>query len=102
VLIPPSIVAVIYGWQANTSVGALFAAGFIPGFATGACLDDFIFTSRRGGTSSLSRPRQPGPRTGQAIRESLPALLMPVIILGGIFGGFFTATESAAVAVIYG
>jgi len=48
VLIPPSIAAVIYGWQANTSVGALFAAGFIPGFATALALMIYIyFTARR-------------------------------------------------------
>jgi C4-dicarboxylate transporter DctM subunit len=101
VLIPPSIVAVIYGWQANTSVGALFAAGFIPGFATGGALVLYIYwTARRHGFPTETKASWG--ETGQAIREALPALLMPVIILGGIFGGFFTATESAAVAVVYG
>ena len=101
VLIPPSIVAVIYGWQANTSVGALFAAGFIPGFATALALMIYIyFTARR--HKFPIETKATWAETGQAIRESLPALLMPIIILGGIFGGFFTATESAAVAVIYG
>ena len=83
VLVPPSIAAVIYGWQANTSVGALFAAGFISGFATALALMVYIYvTARR--TTSPSRRRRPGPSTGQAIRESLPALLMPVV-LGGHF-----------------
>jgi C4-dicarboxylate transporter DctM subunit len=101
VLIPPSIAAVIYGWQANTSVGALFAAGFIPGFATALALMVYIyFTARR--HNFPIETKATWAETGQAIRESLPALLMPIIILGGIFGGFFTATESAAVAVIYG
>jgi C4-dicarboxylate transporter DctM subunit len=101
VLIPPSIAAVIYGWQANTSVGALFAAGFIPGFATALALMIYIyFTARR--HKFPIETKATWAETGQAIRESLPALLMPVIILGGIFGGFFTATESAAVAVVYG
>ena len=101
VLIPPSIAAVIYGWQANTSVGELFAAGFIPGFATAAALMIYIyFTAKRRGFPT--EPKATWTETGRAIRESLPALLMPVIILGGIFGGFFTATESAAVAVVYG
>jgi C4-dicarboxylate transporter DctM subunit len=101
VLIPPSIAAVIYGWQANTSVGALFAAGFVPGFATAIALMIYIyFTARR--HNFPIETKATWAETGEAIRESLPALLMPVIILGGIFGGFFTATESAAVAVIYG
>jgi C4-dicarboxylate transporter DctM subunit len=101
VLIPPSIAAVIYGWQANTSVGALFAAGFIPGFATALALMMYIYCTARRHTFPIET-KATWAETGQAIRESLPALLMPVIILGGIFGGFFTATESAAVAVIYG
>ncbi len=101
VLIPPSIAAVIYGWQANTSVGALFAAGFVPGFATGGALMLYIYLSaRRYGFPTERRASRR--EVWQAVRESLPALLMPVIILGGIFAGFFTATESAAVAVIYG
>lgn len=101
VLIPPSIAAVIYGWQANTSVGALFAAGFIPGFATAAALMLYIFfVARRHGFPTEAKASWG--EVGQAIRESLPALLMPVIILGGIFAGFFTPTESAAVAVVYG
>jgi C4-dicarboxylate transporter, DctM subunit len=101
VLIPPSIVAVIYGWQANTSVGALFAAGFVPGFATAAALMGYIyFTAKRRGFPTEAKASWA--ETGRAVRESLPALLMPVIILGGIFVGLFTATESAAVAVVYG
>ncbi len=101
VLIPPSIAAVIYGWQANTSVGALFAAGFIPGFATAAALMAYIyFTACRHGFPTETRASWA--ETFRAFRETLPALFMPVIILGGIFAGFFTATESAAVAVIYG
>jgi C4-dicarboxylate transporter DctM subunit len=101
VLIPPSIAAVIYGWQANTSVGALFAAGFIPGFATAGALMLYIyFTARR--QRFPTEARATWAETGRALWEALPALFMPVIILGGIFAGFFTATESAAVAVIYG
>lgn len=101
VLIPPSIAAVIYGWQANTSVGALFAAGFIPGFATALALILYIyFTARR--QRFPVEPKASWSETGRAFTDALPALLMPVIILGGIFAGLFTATESAAVAVFYG
>jgi C4-dicarboxylate transporter DctM subunit len=101
VLIPPSIAAVIYGWQANTSVGALFAAGFIPGFATAAALMVYIYYTARRQRFPIEQKASWG-ETGQAFKEAVPALLMPVIILGGIFAGYFTATESAAVAVIYG
>ena len=101
VLIPPSIAAVIYGWQANTSVGALFAAGFIPGFATAAALMVYIYLTARRQRFPIEQ-KASWSETGRAFTEALPALLMPIIILGGIFAGFFTATESAAVAVIYG
>jgi C4-dicarboxylate transporter DctM subunit len=101
VLIPPSISAVIYGWQANTSVGELFAAGFIPGFATAAALIVYIYWTAKRHDFPIE-PKASWAETGRACMESLPALLMPVIILGGIFGGIFTATESAAVAVVYG
>lgn len=101
VLIPPSIVAVIYGWQANASVGALFAAGFVPGFATGGALMLYIWLAARR-LKFPTEPKASWAESGQALREALPALVMPVIILGGIFAGFFTPTESAAVAVVYG
>ncbi len=101
VLIPPSIAAVIYGWQANVSVGALFAAGFIPGFATALALMLYIYVMARRHRFPIEA-KASWTETGRAFVEALPALLMPVIILGGIFGGIFTATESAAVAVFYG
>jgi C4-dicarboxylate transporter, DctM subunit len=101
VLIPPSITGVIYGWLANASVGAIFAAGFLPCFVTAAALMlyTWIYARRH---KLPTEPRASAREVGQAVREALPALIMPVIILGGIFGGIFTATESAAVAVLYG
>jgi C4-dicarboxylate transporter DctM subunit len=101
VLIPPSITGVIYGWLANVSVGAIFAAGFLPCFATAAGLMVYtcIYARRHG---FPTEPRASAREIARALAEALPALLMPVIILGGIFGGVFTATESAAVAVLYG
>jgi len=100
VLIPPSITGVIYGWLANASVGAIFAAGFLPCFVTAAALMlyTWIYARRH---KLPTEPRASAREVGQAVREALPALIMPVIILGGIFGGIFTATESAAVAVLY-
>lgn len=100
-LIPPSIIGVIYGWQANASVGAVFAGGFLPGFVMGAglCAYTYLYARKAGfPTEKRATLRE----IAVAFRESAPALMMPVIILGGIFGGIFTATEAAAVAVVYG
>jgi C4-dicarboxylate transporter, DctM subunit len=100
-LIPPSIIGVIYGWQANTSVGAVFAGGFIPGFIMGGglCVYTYFYAKKM----NFPKEKRASLReVGVALKESLPALVMPVIILGGIFTGIFTATEAAAVAVVYG
>ena len=100
-LIPPSIIGVIYGWQANASVGAIFLGGFLPGFIMGGglCVYTYFYAKK------MNFPTEKRATRGEvwlAFKESLPALIMPVIILGGIFTGVFTATEAAAVAVIYG
>lgn len=100
-LIPPSIIGVIYGWQANVSVGAIFAGGFLPGFLMGGGLCVYTYFYAR----KMNFPVEKKASLKEiwiAFRESLPALMMPVIILGGIFAGIFTATEAAAVAVVYG
>ena len=100
-LIPPSIIGVIYGWQANVSVGAIFAGGFVPGFLMGGGVWVYTyFYARR--MKFPTEKRASAKEMWIALRESLPALMMPVIILGGIFAGIFTATEAAAVAVVYG
>lgn len=100
-LIPPSIIGVIYGWQANTSVGAVFAGGFLPGFIMGAglCVYTYFYARKM---SFPTEKRASLKEIWVAFKESAPALMMPVIILGGIFTGIFTATEAAAVAVVYG
>jgi len=100
-LIPPSIIGVIYGWQANVSVGAIFAGGFVPGFLMGGglCVYTYFYAKRM---KFPTEKRASAKEIWIAFRESLPALMMPVIILGGIFAGIFTATEAAAVAVVYG
>jgi len=100
-LIPPSIIGVIYGWQANVSVGAIFAGGFLPGFLMGGglCVYTYFYAKK---LKFPTERRASLKEVWIAFRESLPALIMPVIILGGIFAGIFTATEAAAVAVVYG
>jgi C4-dicarboxylate transporter DctM subunit len=100
-LIPPSIIGVIYGWQANVSVGAIFAGGFVPGFLMGGGLCVYTYFYARKMKFPVEK-KASAKEMWMALRESFPALMMPVIILGGIFAGIFTATEAAAVAVVYG
>ena len=100
ILIPPSIVMVVYGAATETSVGKLFMAGVIPGLMLGLMLMGAIYIRAR----MLDLPRQPRASFGEILlagRDSLWGLLLIVIILGGIYGGIFTPTEAAAVAAIY-
>ncbi len=99
-IIPPSISMVIYGVTANVSIGQLFVAGIVPGLLMALSLHVMvaIIAHRRGFPTDRVFP------LGEAIRvflASLPALLMPVILLGGMLAGIFTATEAAVVAAIY-
>jgi tripartite ATP-independent transporter DctM subunit len=99
-IIPPSLPMVIYGVTADVSIGRLFMAGLIPGILMGLSLMAMVVViARRQGF-----PRQPfvgfrGMVT--AFRESVWALLTPVVLLGGMFSGYFTPTEAAAVACLY-
>ena len=99
-LIPPSITLIIYGWLTGTSIADLFAAGFAVGIVLGIAfmIQVQIVTWRTGAGASARASRQ---ERLAALRDGLVALGMPVIILGGIYGGVFTATEAAAVAVVY-
>ncbi|HZZ93693.1 MAG TPA: TRAP transporter large permease subunit [Usitatibacter sp.] len=100
ILIPPSIVMVVYAAATETSVGKLFMAGIVPGIVLGVMLMLAIYVRAR----MLDLPRQPrasGREVFVAARESLWGLLLLVIILGGIYGGVFTPTEAAAVSAVY-
>lgn len=101
IVIPPSITMVVYGSIANTSIADLFLAGFAPGILMGAsmCLVSWVIAKKKGyvGEGSFSIRR-----VISSFRECFWALMMPVIILGGIYGGIFTPTEAAAVAAVYG
>jgi C4-dicarboxylate transporter DctM subunit len=99
-LIPPSITLIIYGWLTGTSIADLFAAGFVVGTVLGIAfmIQVQIVTWRTGAGSS---PRASRRERLLALRDGMVALGMPLIILGGIYGGWFTATEAAAVAVVY-
>lgn len=101
IVIPPSITMVVYGAIANTSIADLFMGGFAPGILMGLsmCGVSWWISKKNGyvgeGTFSFAR-------VGRSFVECFWAIMMPVIILGGIYGGIFTPTESAAVAAMYG
>ena len=97
VIIPPSITFVVYGSIADTSIGDLFKAGVIPGLIMGAGL--IITALLVGRKMDLKRmPKASGKARWKAFKDAFWGLLMPIIILGGIYGGIFTPTEAAAVA----
>ena len=99
-IIPPSIIAVIYAWMADQSVAAMFAAGVIPGLliGLGMAVPVFVISRKR----NYPKEDPPSLREFMAVLwRSLPALMIPVIIMGGIIFGLFTPTEAAAVAVVY-
>ena len=100
ILIPPSIVMVVYGAATETSVGKLFMAGVIPGIMLGLMLMVAIYVRARM-IGLPKQPRAPLREVLQSGRDSLWGLLLIVIILGGIYGGVFTPTEAAAVAAVY-
>jgi len=100
ILIPPSIVMVVYAAATDTSVGKLFMAGVIPGVFLGLMLMVAIYVRAR----ALKLPRQPRATLREVLlagRDSLWGLLLLFIILGGIYGGVFTPTEAAAVSAVY-
>jgi len=100
VVIPPSIPMILFGVAAEVSIGELFIAGVGPGLLIGFSLMAFVwvYCRWRGYGKDDARDRM-SPLA--ATRDAFWALLMPVIILGGIYGGVFTPTEASAVAVIY-
>lgn len=100
VVIPPSVPMVLYAVIAEVSVSNLFKAGFIPGFIMGAVL--IVIALYQG--SKLNYPKGSNFSLRRVVRTfiyAIPGILMPVIILGGIFSGIFTPSEAAAIAVAY-
>ncbi|WP_243112596.1 TRAP transporter large permease [Caproiciproducens sp. NJN-50] len=100
IIIPPSIVMVIYAMTANVSVGDMFLAGYIPGTILGIAMMAAVYLiARKKHYPAGERPTLRG--FVHSFLDSIWALLMVVIIIGGIFSGLFTATEAACVAVVY-
>ncbi len=100
VVIPPSVPMVLYSVIAEVSVSSLFKAGFIPGFIMGSML--IVIAIYQG--YKLGYPKGSGfsfVRVLKSFLYAIPGILMPVIILGGIFSGIFTPSEAAAIAVVY-
>jgi len=101
VIIPPSIPMVLYAVLAGVSVGRLFLTGFGPGILMGVLMMIVAyFISKKNGYAGTEKATFSQGLI--AFKDSFFALLMPFIILGGIYGGIFTPTEAAAVAVLYG
>jgi len=99
-IIPPSIPFIIYGVTANVSIGALFLGGVFPGLLLGLAL--MIYMSWVATNRNYPRdPRMPIKKILVAAWKALPAIFMPVLIMGGILSGMFTPTEAAGVAVVY-
>ena len=100
VIIPPSIPMILFGVAAEVSVGEMFIAGFGPGLLIGVVLTAFVFLwckvtgyGKRDGDGRLE--------LAVAFKQAILALLMPVVVLGGIYGGVFTPTEASVIAVFY-
>src|SRR5689334_5973403 len=100
ILMLPSIPKIVYAISTNTSIGALFVAGLLPGSLLTAmlCLVTWFLAKKR---NYPRMPRAAWLDTWRAFRESLWGLMLVVIIIGGIYSGLFTATEAAAMAAVY-
>ena len=101
VIIPPSIPMVIYGVSTSTSIATMFLAGFIPGILIGLslCLVCYFYCKKQGWKGD--EHRYSWKERGKIIWKAKWALIDPIIVLGGIYGGIFTPTEAAGVAAVY-
>jgi C4-dicarboxylate transporter DctM subunit len=97
-LVPPSIMAVVYGAIGNVSIAGLFLGGVVPGFMIGFGL---MFYSYFFGPVGFRRPRSSLGQLTAATRDAFLTLMIPVILLGGVLTGWFTPTEAGVVAVVY-
>lgn len=102
IIIPPSIPMLIYGFVGGVSVADLFLAGTVPGLLFGFLFMAVCYRVGKRSGCDAGGAVTPAAELWRAVIGTLPALLMPVLIIGGIFSGFVTPTEAAALAVVYG
>ena len=102
IIIPPSIAFVVYASISDTSVAALFSGGIIPGIIVGLAYVFAAMWASRGNTNIVQQAPTSYRERLAAMKDAFWGLMTPVIILGGIYGGIFTPTEAAGVAVVYG
>ena len=104
ILIPPSTILIIYGAVSGESITNLYIAGFLPGFILGLAMsiEVWLICKRKAYGRSSVEDRFSWREVGQKTKDSFWALLMPVIVLGGIYSGIFTVTEASVVSVFYG
>ncbi|MGE3932988.1 MAG: TRAP transporter large permease [Rhodospirillaceae bacterium] len=100
ILIPPSIPLIIYGLVTGESIGKLFEAGFVPGLVFALLLGAYV-VARTWNMRETRRPRTTAAERRSALVGAIDILMLPVIILGSLYGGLFTPTEASAVAVVY-
>ena len=101
-IIPPSIPMVVYASSMGVSVGAMFIGGVIPGIMLGISLAIIsCFICKKRGYGVVSTEKITIKEKGKIVIKALPALMSPIIVLGGIFSGYFTPTESAAIVCLY-
>jgi C4-dicarboxylate transporter DctM subunit len=100
ILIPPSIPMILYALVMNVSVAEIFMAGFLPGIFIGCCLMGYSYymSRKHGWRSTVHYTVKDGVKI---IKDGIWALFLPILVLGGIYGGIFTPTEAAAVSVVY-
>ena len=102
IVIPPSIAFVVYASITGTSIADMFMAGIVPGLLMGVALVIVVMLEAKKHNIKPSREKASGKERWDAFKDAFWGVLMPVIILGGIYGGIFTPTEAAAVSVVYG
>jgi tripartite ATP-independent transporter DctM subunit len=100
-MIPPSIFMIIYGTIAGVSVGALFLGGIVPGVMIGLFLMILVAILTRGASYAVPKGRFAWSTVWRTAREAVWALIMPIIVVGGILGGLMTPTEAGIIAVVY-
>lgn len=104
-IIPPSISMVTFSVVAGCSIGDMFLAGFLPGILLATCMCVYAFIVGKRNNYIIHRgdeEKLTGKQILKTIIDAIPAILMPVIILGGIYGGIFTPTEAGCISVVYG